>query len=62
MERARWGNGRVEILSEEKLHVFRKRAEWKLCGNLWYTAQACLTKKKLKRHNFKCHPTFFQKL
>ena len=62
MERARSGKGRVEILSEETLHVFRKTAELELCSNPWYTAQACLTKTKLGRHNLKCHPTFFQKL
>lgn len=52
VERARWGKGRVEILNEERLHVFRKTAELDLCGSPWNTAQACLTKMKLGRHSF----------
>jgi len=52
MERARWGKGRVEILCEKRLRVFRKRAELELRGNPWYTAQVCLTKMGLGRQNY----------
>lgn len=58
------GGGRWRGLGgegDQQFGVKRGYLPLELCGNPWYTGQACLTKMKLQRHSCELHPTFFQK-